>query len=91
MKRLKIINTSKLGSTLYSVEFNDGILLNIRYRDGAIAGKVEHMCSLGPDSYFVQQGYFPKGQNLRKRLTIGTDMIKVRMKRYKKKFGSESD
>jgi hypothetical protein len=81
---LKINSTSKLKSNLYSAEFNDGILLNIRYVEGRVSGEPEHMCSLGTNSYFHEKGYWPKGHNLRKRLLMGTDMIKSRLKRYKR-------
>jgi|SaaInlStandDraft_2_1057019.scaffolds.fasta_scaffold380986_2 hypothetical protein len=82
-KRLKIVATSKLKKDTYSIEFNDGILLNIVLKEGDSAGKLGPMCSLGLDSYFTQKGYFPKGQNLRRRLILGADTIKKRMNRYK--------
>ena len=82
-KRLQIVSTSKLKKNTYSVEFNDGILLNIILKEGRDSGELGPMCSLGMDSYFVQKGYFPKGQNLRKRLIMSVDTIKKRMNRYK--------
>ncbi len=84
MTKLKITSTCKLKENLYSVEFNDGILLNIKYMDGNISGEPAHMCSLGTCSYFMEKGHFPKGHNLKKRLLMGTDMIKSRMKRYRR-------
>ena len=90
MAKLKIISTGRIGVNSYNVEFNDGITLNIKYIDGRTSwDDVGPMCSLGIDSYFYQKGYFPKGQNLRKRLLMGTDMIKSRMKRYRSKLPSD--
>jgi hypothetical protein len=83
-KQLRIISTARVAKDSYNVEFNDGILLNIKYKPGAISWEdVGPMCSLGLDSYFCEKGSFPKGHNLRKRLLMGTDLIKARMKRYK--------
>ena len=66
-------------------------LLNIKYKEGRTSWDgVGPMCSLGIDSYFCQKGYFHKGQNLRKRLLMGTDMIKSRMKRYRSKLPSDN-
>ena len=74
-KRLKIIATAKLKKKdTYSVEFNDGILLNVILKEGQSAGTPGAMCSIGMDSYFAEKGYFPKGQNLRKRLILGVDL-----------------
>ena len=81
---LKVISTSKLKENLYSVEFNDGIMLNIKYIIGHVSGEPKHMCSLGLDSYFAIKGHFPKGHNLKKRLLLGTDMIKSRIRRYRR-------
>ena len=87
MKRLKINATGRVTKGSYNVEFNDGILLNIKYKEGQDSwNEVGPMCSLGVDSYFYQKGHFPKGQNLRKRLLMGTDMIKSRMNRYRSKL-----
>ena len=82
---LQVISTTKLKTDWYSVEFNDGILLNIKYEKGKSSwSDIGPMCSLGLDSYFCKKGYFPKGNNLKKRLLLGTDMIKSRMKRYRR-------
>jgi hypothetical protein len=81
---LNVISTAKLKNNLYSVEFSDGILLNIKYITGHVSGELGHMCSMGLDSYFSLKGYFPKGHNLRKRLLLGTDAIKARSKRYRR-------
>ena len=84
-QKLKIVSTCKLKNNLYSIEFNDGILLGIKY-----SGKTDTwddvgpMCSLGTNSYFYEKGHWPKGNNLRKRLLMGTDMIKARMNRYRR-------
>ena len=87
---LKVISTTKLKKDWYSVQFNDGILLNILYEKGRASwSDVGPMCSLGLDSYFCKKGYFPKGQNLRNRLLKGTDAIKARMQRYKRKDNKE--
>jgi hypothetical protein len=89
MKKLKIIATSRIAKDSYNVEFNDGIVLNIRYKEGRLCGQLGPMCSLGIDGYFYQKGHFPMGNNLLKRFTMGTDMIKSRMKRYKSKLQSD--
>ena len=87
---LKVISTTKLKKNWYSVEFNDGILLNIKYEKGKSSWTdVGPMCSLGVDSYFYKNGHYPKGQNLRNRLLKGTDAIKARMQRYKRKDNIE--
>jgi hypothetical protein len=88
---LKVISTSKLKQNIYSVEFNDGILLNIKYIQGHVSGEPQHMCSLGLDSYFATKGYFPKGHNLRKRLLIGTEAVKSRSKRYRRDSKTEDE
>ena len=89
MKRLKINATARVAKGSYNVEFNDGILVNIKYKEDMTSWSgVGPMCSLGVDSYFYQKGHFPKGQNLRKRLLMGTDMIKSRMNRYRSKLPS---
>ena len=91
MSKLKITSTSRVSKGSYNVEFNDGILLNIKYKEGQTSwDEVGPMCSLGIDSYFCQKGYFPKGHNLRKRLLMGTDLIKSRMKRYRSKLPSDT-
>lgn len=89
-KKLKVLSTSKLKADLYSVHFSDNILLNIRYKTGQASGEPEHMCSVGTDSYYMEKGSFPKGQNLRKRLILGVDTIKSRINRYKTKNTSLS-
>lgn len=82
--KLEVLSSCKLKTDLYCVEFNDGILLNIRYLQGRVSGSPEHMCSVGVDSYFYRKGYFPKGNNLRQRLMLGVDTIKQRIKRYRR-------
>jgi hypothetical protein len=89
MTKLKIIATCRVDKNSYNVEFNDGILLNIKYQEGHTSWTgVGPMCSLGVDSYFYQKGHFPKGHNLKKRLLVGTDMIKSRINRYRSKLPS---
>jgi hypothetical protein len=88
--KLSINSTSKLSSDTYSVEFCDGILLVIKYTQGSDTwSDVGPMCSLGVDSYYIKKGRFPSGNNLRKRLVMGTDMIKSRINRYKKKENTD--
>ena len=83
--KLSIIGTSKLSKDTYSIQFSDGILLGIKY-----TGKTDTwddygpMCSIGTNSFYLERGYFPKGNNLKKRLLMGTDIIKKRINRYKK-------
>jgi hypothetical protein len=83
--KLQVVSTSKLNDNLYSVEFNDGILLDIEYNKGEVSGTPKRMCSIGIDSYFMKKGHFPAGHNLKKRLMLGLDVIKQRIRRYKRK------
>ena len=87
MKRLDILSTARVAKDTYIVSFNDGILLNIKYIEGQTSwSDVGPMCSLGVDSYFYTKGHWPSGNNLRKRLMMGTDAIKSRIKRYRSKL-----
>mgnify|MGYP003657567791 CR=1 FL=1 len=73
-------------TNIYSVEFDDGILIGIKYKEGMSNGDYTgYMCSLGESSYFMNKGNFPKDHNLKNRLIMGTDIIKSRMKRYKRR------
>ena len=87
--KLQVISTSKLKNNLYSVGFNDGILLNIEYKKGDVSGTPKHMCSLGLDSYFMEKGHFPAGHNLKTRLMLGLDVIKQRIRRYRRENNVE--
>jgi hypothetical protein len=89
---VKVISTSRMKAGVYSVEFDDGILVGIKYKEGDDSGKYSgYMCSLGSNSYFTNKGHYPKGQNLKKRLIIGTDTIKSRMQRYKRQPDSNEN
>jgi hypothetical protein len=81
---MKVIATCCMKADLYNVEFDDGIIIGIRYKDDSPGEYTGYMCSVGTDSYFMNKGFFPKGANLKKRVSIGTDIIKSRQPRYRR-------
>ena len=63
----------------YAVEFDDSMVIilddNLKY---------QNMLSIGPDSYYIKKGKFPKGKNLEKRVMMGQEWIGKNANRYKK-------
>jgi hypothetical protein len=82
---MNVISTSKLKKDVYSVSFDDGIIVDIEYKPGSSTGHVKNMCSVGTDGFFFTQGKFPRGNNLNERLDLGLKVIKSRLKRYRRK------
>ena len=88
---MNVISTSKLKNNIYSVSFDDGIIVDIEYTSGSSTGKIKNMCSVGVDGFFFTRGEFPRGGNLNERLDIGLKIIKSRLKRYKRSKQEETN
>ena len=76
---MKISGARRNTNDTFGVEFDDGIVVILDKKLN-----YSNMLSLGPGSYLLQKGKWPKGKNLEKRLSLGQAWIDRNKNRYRK-------
>lgn len=80
-----LVNSNKTNPAhpRFSVHFDDGITILLHTISSELV--YENMLSVGPETYFLKTGKWPKGKNLEKRINLAIEFIEKNIKnnRYK--------
>lgn len=88
MKITGTLRNASKGQVIFHVYFDDGMTINLRQvNDEEFV--YANMLSTGLDSYYLRTGKWPKGKNLEKRVSLGSELITKNLKKNRYRIKKE--